>query len=72
MGVEPDLTEGMSNEDVVASQEAKNLSAKGRAQVQQLSSIDEKFNRGLMENPMYKTTSNPDAISHLDFLGKGK
>lgn len=83
MGIEPDLTEGMSAADKAALNKEKTSAEKARKQVQKVTDIDEKFDRGLMSNSMYDTKNAGEihalgsaasvrGLSPLDLLGKGK
>lgn len=83
MGIEPDLTEGMAAADRVALLEEQAFAQVAKEKVKQVTDIDEKFDRGLMSNPMYTTktagelqalgtAASVKGLSPLDLLGKGK
>lgn len=64
MGLEPDLTEGMSEDSIVESQTARDAKKAALKKLEQVSSINENF--GLIGSTATKQ------LSPLDLLGKGK
>lgn len=74
-GLEPDMTEGMTAEDKAELSKEAATKVKARKQAAVLSDIDERYEQGLMENPMYTTKTAGEMtsqLSPLDLLGKGK
>lgn len=69
LGMEPDLTEGMTQEDLDLLKEEQSKSTRAKKQLHEVTSIDENFNNALRVDPRY---ANKKALDDGDRLvGKG-
>ena len=79
MGITPDLTEGLPEEDRAALFKEQARAKRARELAPLISEIDERFDEAIRIDPRYATKSagelgrgRPSSIDPLDLLGKGK